>query len=115
MKLTQKIKPTVATLFALSICSCGDLVNEPEYPDFQEETKKEHLFERQERQHQRLDEMCEHERQWVYSTGAIDAIEFRLFRRRNLAPIYRTPGERQSGVETWCVCEESLKANGFIR
>lgn len=64
---------------------------------------------------QRMNEMCEAERQWALSAGLIDINQFRLFQGRNFAPVFNTPGERQSGIESWLFCQKALQINGFIR
>jgi hypothetical protein len=30
-----------------------------------------------------------------------------------MAPVYQSPGNRQSGIEGWYPCEKALQANGF--
>jgi hypothetical protein len=59
-------------------------------------------------------QMCEAERQWALKSGLIDINQYRIFRNRNMAPIYLTPGERQSGIDGWFECEKALSENGFL-
>ena len=64
---------------------------------------------------QRMNEMCEAERQWALSAGLIDINQMRLFQGRNFAPVFNTPGERQSGIDGWLPCQKALEINGFVR
>jgi hypothetical protein len=64
---------------------------------------------------QRLWQMCEEERKWALEAELIDRAQYRLFRNRNMAPIYVEPGVRQSGIDGWFECTKALKTNGFIR
>ncbi len=64
---------------------------------------------------EKMNEMCEAERQWAFSAGLIDINLLRFFQRRNFAPVFNTPGERQSGADSWYPCEKALEINGFIR
>lgn len=61
-----------------------------------------------------VNRMCEEERDYVLKARIIDANLFRMFQRRNFAPVYETPGERQSGIESWAPCMTALRINGFI-
>lgn len=58
--------------------------------------------------------MCEEERDYVLKAGFIDPNLYRMFKRRNFAPVYQNPGERQSGIESWQPCLTCLRINGFI-
>ena len=112
------------TLGSIALISCGDLVNEPEKPATHEEPKHEEPKHEKppevrpidpDSEARRVNEICERERQWAYASGLIDAVQLRLFRKRNLAPVYNTPGERQSGIDSWFTCPESVKMNGFSK
>jgi len=67
-----------------------------------------------ETEEQRNWRLCEEERYWAYRSGMIDLNQFRLYQSRNFAPVFSTPGVRQSGVEVWVSCRKALEANGFI-
>ena len=63
---------------------------------------------------QRNHRLCEAERQWALRSGLIDVSEFRLYENRNFAPVFNTPGVRQSGIDGWINCVRVLEINGFI-
>lgn len=54
-------------------------------------------------------DLCEIERNWTFSSGLIDASQLRLYRARNLAPMYVTAGVRSSGIDGWFACEQAAK------
>lgn len=77
----------------------------PQYPQAPKPTETEE---------QRNWRMCEAERMWAFNSRLIDVGALRLYQSRNLAPVFHTPGERQSGIEGWYGCKQALEINGFI-
>jgi hypothetical protein len=58
--------------------------------------------------------MCEAERLWAFNSRIIDDGELHIYRKRNFAPVFNNPGERQSGIEGWYPCVRALETNGFV-
>jgi hypothetical protein len=106
------------------LSACGDFRDQPETPS--QENPQPHVDppktpetpKTPEKPHnpsvEKMNEMCEAERQWTYSAGLIDLNQLRLFQRRNFAPVFNTPGERQSGIDGWVACQKALEINGFV-
>ena len=58
--------------------------------------------------------LCEAERLWAFNARLIDSNAYQLYQKRNFAPIFNTPGERQSGIEGWYPCAHALEVNEFV-
>lgn len=116
------IRGMLTLLMIALLASCGDLVNHPEEPEQRpphSEPKPETPQTPQKpiekpSTKEAYDRMCEEERQWAYRVGLIDLNQLRLYQSRNFAPVFNTPGERQSGIDGFVVCQRALEINGFI-
>ena len=111
-------------IVALTLFGCGDFRDEPQPPTPTSqppvespkppETPKTPQTPEKNPSLEKMNQMCEAERQWALTARLIDINQLRLFQGRNFAPIFNTPGERQSGIEGWIPCQKALEANGFI-
>lgn len=105
------------------LTSCGDFVDEkpPETPPVVQPPVQQPQTPQTPRPQtptetveQRNWRMCEAERIWAFNSRLIDSGALRLYQSRNFAPVFNTPGERQSGIEGWYPCKHALEMNGFI-
>lgn len=117
------------TLLVPILISCSDFVDEksPEYsptPNPQVEQPKGQpplptpegtpYPPKTETLEQRNWRLCEAERIWAFNTHLIDSGVLQIYQRRNFAPVFNQPGERQSGIEGWYACKHALQMNGFV-
>lgn len=136
--ISNSIRRSICTLVTLlmisTLISCGDFIDpeespapqtetpqEPQKPQTPEqpktpETPKEPVVPKPkpgETKEQKNWRLCEAERLWAFNARIIDSNALRLYQSRNFAPVFNTPGERQSGVEGWYPCVHALEMNGF--
>ena len=127
--ISQTIQRSILTLVSLfiitTLTSCGDFIDPEEVPPTtppeekpitpevppEPVTPKPKPGETKEQKNWRL---CEAERIWAFNARIIDSNAYRLYQSRNFAPVFNTPGERQSGIEGWYPCMHALEINGFV-
>ena len=127
--ISQIIQRSILTLVSLfiitTLTSCGDFIdpeevppiNPPEEKPITPEVPTEPVIPKPkpgETKEQKNWRLCEAERLWAFNARIIDSNAYRLYQNRNFAPVFNTPGERQSGIEGWYPCAHALEINGFV-